>query len=885
MAANRNPRPVAYQDRNLSDLARVNTQLPQISRADGSDAASVARSADILGDRIGRLADDAMAVESQRQGRLDAAADVFRPRNGTSIRDQSYDKAGGDAYFSKVNAEFESQAQTLFEQHKDDPVGWRRNYEALRQRFRENDVFPEFHAAFDARAMRLDTSYRATALQGFERKQKDQRLASFVSDMRSSETARTRMLAVDPNAPDIDRNVEEMVAGQLLRIDALRDAEDISAVKADELKAAAQSEARVQVLSARAGKLATDEDVIRFRGELQQRFAKGELKGIDGPAWQQLDAGLEKLAKSKRVEADRAEGELNRQVSGFLDRQSKGLEPSITELTALSAQAEKIGPRGRQIVEEARQKLQLRQLIETMPIERAERMVAGLKQEVARGGQVNEREASIVAFFRQRGWSQASAVALAGNLAGESGFRPDAVNPGDGRDGSDSIGIGQWNGSRAAALKAFAAERKKDWTDLQTQLEFMDRELRSTEQATGQALMRAGSVEEAARAAIGFFRPAGWTSANPEGGHNYQGRLANARRLTGGLSATSAGVIEDAEKALTARRKRLDEDQLGEAERSGTVAAIAPMEWQAPNLKDQIGARIVQADAIAKANGRAAQYLRPGEKDRLREVIQAGGDKALGLVEQIVEGAGPRAPQILREIEPATPRLAMLGVMLSRGSAYQRDAARDAFEALRLEQQPGAKITAAPKSADQIEREEYGQAFGSAIADKQKAIDAARLVYRGKMARFGYEPDSLQAENLYRESLQIAMGRNGRETGTAAGGVADYKPQGMWFGAAKVAVPDGVVARHLPDVFGAIRDQDLKEHPGGAPKAANGEDYDASIFRRAYPVQVPGGYAFQLNPPGSDDPRFVRGNGGRPFVLDWQWFQSRARSRVPQAFR
>jgi|GEM_PF-1238540 hypothetical protein len=883
--ANRNPRPVQFQDRNLGEAVRVNTQLPQVARDNGQELEGVSRAADVLSGRIGRLADDAMAVEAQRQGKLDAAADVFRPRGGTTIRDQNYDKAGGDAYFSKLSAEFEGKAQTLFEQHKNDPAGWQQAYGKLRQETRERDVFPEFQAAFDARAERLNTSYRATALQGFEQKQKDQRLASFVSDMRTSETARTRMLTLDPNAPDIDANVNEMVASQLLRIDALRDAGDISAVKAEELKASTQSEARVQVLSARAAKLQTDEDVMRFRGELQGKFAKGELKGIDGAAWQQLDAGLQKLAKAKKVETDRAEGELSRQITDFLDRQSRGLQPSVTELTALSVQAEKLGPRGVQLVEEARQKLQLRQLIETMPIERAERMVAGLKQEVARGGKVNEREASAVAFLRQRGWSQAAAVAMAGNLVGESALNTQARNPGDGRDGSDSIGISQWNGPRADALKAYAKERGKDWTDLQTQLEFMDRELRTTEKATGDALMRAGSVEDATRAAIGFFRPAGWTADNPEGGHNFQGRLANARRLAGGVAAAPAAVIEDAQKALEARRKRLDEDQLGEAERSGTVATIAPMEWQARNLKDQIGARIVQADAVARANGRAAQYLRPAEKDRLREVIQAGGDKALGLVEQIVEGAGQRASEILKEIEPAAPRLAMLGVMLSRGSAYQRDAARDAFEALRLEQQPGAKITAAPKTAGQIEREEYGSAFGTAIADKQKAIDAARLVYRGKMARFGYDPDSAQAESLYRESLQIAMGRNGKESATATGGIADYKPAGDWFGSAKVAVPDRVIGRYLPDVFGAITEMDLKEHPGGAPKAANGQPYDASVFRRAYPVQVPGGYAFQMNPPGSENPIFVRGDNGRPFVLDWNWYSQRARPRVPQAFR
>jgi hypothetical protein len=51
------------------------------------------------------------------------------------------------------------------------------------------------------------------------------------------------------------------------------------------------------------------------------------------------------------------------------------------------------------------------------------------------------------------------AAGIAGNLQGESGqgLDPLAISRGDGRDGSDSIGVAQWNGARAEALQDHAA--------------------------------------------------------------------------------------------------------------------------------------------------------------------------------------------------------------------------------------------------------------------------------------------------------------------------------------------------------------------------------------------------------------------------------------------
>lgn len=144
--------------------------------------------------------------------------------------------------------------------------------------------------------------------------------------------------------------------------------------------------------------------------------------------------------------------------------------------------------------------------------------------------------AADVAFFNGRGWAPVQSAALASTIANESRGDTAARNPRDGRDGSDSIGAMQWNGSRAVALQRFAAARGRDWRDRQTQLEFVDAELRgqvagSDESRWGNLLARAGDPHAATRAATSYVRPRGWTAANPDGGHNFARRLAMTQAI------------------------------------------------------------------------------------------------------------------------------------------------------------------------------------------------------------------------------------------------------------------------------------------------------------------------------------------------------------------
>jgi len=85
------------------------------------------------------------------------------------------------------------------------------------------------------------------------------------------------------------------------------------------------------------------------------------------------------------------------------------------------------------------------------------------------------------------------------------------------------------------------------------------------------------------------------------------------------------------------------------------------------------------------------------------------------------------------------------------------------------------------------------------------------------------------------------------------------------------------------DVINSIRDEDLSLLPV-SPQAADGKAYTARDIQAAVPVAVPGGYRFAAGDPASDDPKWVRGADGRPFVLDFDSITPKLQPRVPGAF-
>lgn len=169
------------------------------------------------------------------------------------------------------------------------------------------------------------------------------------------------------------------------------------------------------------------------------------------------------------------------------------------------------------------------------PLAAQNERVSSLTHSVA--GNANAKSAMDYLAESDLGLTREQAAGIVGNLMQESRLNPGARNRGDGNDGSDSIGIAQWNGDRARALETYAQRTGGDAGDVKTQLGFIVEELKTSEGGVLAALKAAKTPEEAAAAFISFERPKGWTAENPRGGHGWDSRRRYAESAAGGGGA------------------------------------------------------------------------------------------------------------------------------------------------------------------------------------------------------------------------------------------------------------------------------------------------------------------------------------------------------------
>lgn len=129
-----------------------------------------------------------------------------------------------------------------------------------------------------------------------------------------------------------------------------------------------------------------------------------------------------------------------------------------------------------------------------------------------------ERSKYIQQKLMSMGFTASAAAGVVGNLVQESGLRTDAIG-----DNGTSGGLAQWHNERWEALKRFAAARGKDWTDLDTQIEFLAEEMRTSYAETYAKMQHAELPEIAGQIMTDEYEKPDSASAN------YAQRQANAR--------------------------------------------------------------------------------------------------------------------------------------------------------------------------------------------------------------------------------------------------------------------------------------------------------------------------------------------------------------------
>ncbi|MCV0424671.1 MAG: phage tail length tape measure family protein [Roseibium sp.] len=142
-------------------------------------------------------------------------------------------------------------------------------------------------------------------------------------------------------------------------------------------------------------------------------------------------------------------------------------------------------------------------------------------------------------YFKGKGLKDHQAAAILGHVSAESSFNPFAIG-----DGGNAFGLFQHNDRRFNLFDAIGG--RKNLGNVQGQLNFVWQELMTTESRAMKALLGSSDLRGATAAFGGFERPAGFSWNNPEGMHNWTGRLAAAEdalnTFGGGLTNTTSGL-------------------------------------------------------------------------------------------------------------------------------------------------------------------------------------------------------------------------------------------------------------------------------------------------------------------------------------------------------
>lgn len=384
-----------------------------------------------------------------------------------------------------------------------------------------------------------------------------------------------------------------------------------------------------------------------------------------------------------------------------------------------------------------------------------------------------------------------------------------------------------------------------------------------------------------------------WKKMNPVALQESIGALEKHMQ-TDGATETGLALKKSGEALLKKMQTEIKRDQLGWADRT-EVMSVPRIDFSKPDAVVAMQDRIARAETVAKHFGTTPQYLRPDEVQALQLAANGGGDKMLQVAHMIADGFGDRAPQVMSEVSKESSTLAHIGSLASVGGSPQfqmdvaetvklRNDAKLQGVAIKLPQwmnKPPEKVMAAQRSnASDV----FGNAFVQA-QDVQRTVESAAAdAYFARAFRTpSLSPvlDNSAGKTAHTRALQESAGATFTKDGTQYGGVGSIKP-GMWTNY-KVVVPSNVRADRFSDVIGAIKNEDLQALPT-APVSASGKAYTARDIQTAIPVATSGGYRFAMGEPGSDDPKWIRGADGKPWVLDLESLTPVLQRRVPGAF-
>jgi hypothetical protein len=246
------------------------------------------------------------------------------------------------------------------------------------------------------------------------------------------------------------------------------------------------------------------------------------------------------------------------------------------------------------------------------------------------------------------GYSAPVAAGITAGFLRESQFSGKAVNPKDGRDGSDSINIGQWNSARATAFRNFAAQNGLDPDDVKTGLAYAKAEIDGVipYSISGLSpdfkakLQAAKSEKEAADIMTrGYFRPKhteGESAIRQSSASTILAQYKPADPLATQVNAGTATVERDEKKD-----QGYDYDSVGKAEGPRGFLDTRKMKIDAEIWHRDATAEIAASPASPEAK-KTAQHLIDVQFGQRKAAVQLAKDQLNDAVQDWVTKPDPK---------------------------------------------------------------------------------------------------------------------------------------------------------------------------------------------------------------------------------------------------
>ena len=339
-------------------------------------------------------AGDTRSIAAGKPATFAGSGGGFQPTGSATLRGAAYDRAGARTYLQQLDTVMRDDIATVQETYKDDPARLETALGELKQAHLSEHVFDDIAADYSVTFDRQANAALRQARSELQKRAEEADRAAFNTRLAEVEETKSRMLAGFD--PDEDGGLERLMSTQGAIDDHYDSAVERGIMplgRAREAKTRSRRETMTGFYVAQGHNRPADE-ITDLREQIRTDYAAGELDGVDGKGFADIDAKLARLERDRRTKDQQISKRLRRAGDDLAKRHAAGETAGGDDFATFQldlAQA----PDGSEIGKSALRRLQVADAIRTQPVADVERALPDLVR-----GDDGEVDSADLAFGR-----------------------------------------------------------------------------------------------------------------------------------------------------------------------------------------------------------------------------------------------------------------------------------------------------------------------------------------------------------------------------------------------------------------------------------------------------------------------------------------------------